>query len=89
MVPEAISIAEGETLVLECDTSNSIPHPDVSWIYPDGQVIPGNRAEVVNIERSQAGDYTCVVMSDENTESSTTVVTVKCKLLEMHYEIGL
>ena len=74
-----MSVREGETLTIECDTSNSSPTPTVSWITAEEEVISGNMVEIENIQRSQAGNYICVATAeDDNTQSSTTVVTVTC-----------
>ena len=84
-MPDAVSVREGETLVLECVASNSNPPPVVRWITAEEVVISGSALEIPNIQRSQAGNYICTVAADDgSTQSSSTVVTVTCKYNEAH-----
>ena len=55
---------EGDTLSLDCDSSNSASGPPVHWLSPDGEMISNDRSLIINnITRYMAGTYTCVVTS--------------------------
>ena len=75
------TLNEGDTLYLNCDTSNSRPRPSVEWFSPEGVMISITRdPEIMNIQRSDAGIYTCVTLSRFGaTMNSTVNVTVQCK----------
>ena len=79
------TLNEGDTLYLDCDTSNSRPCPSVEWFSPEGVNISNNRLLVImNIQRSAAGIYTCVATRSlsKDTINTTVNVTVQC---ECHY----
>ena len=75
------TLNEGDTLYLDCDTSNSRPRPGVEWLSPEGVVLSRHRNfEIMNIQRSAAGIYTCVAISRSGaTMNSTVDVTVLCE----------
>ena len=75
------TLNEGDTLYLDCDTSNSRPRPSVEWLSPDGVTISITRdLGIMNIQRSAAVIYTCVALSRSGaTINSTVNVTVQCK----------
>ena len=73
---------EGDPLYLECDASNSRPRPSVEWFNSEGVNVSNERIlEVMNIQRSAAGIYTCVAIHtfSEATMNSTVNVIVQCK----------
>ena len=76
------TINEGHTLDLDCDASNSIPHASVEWLSPEGINVSNERIlEIMNIQRSAAGIYTCVATYPISgaTMNSTVNVTVQCE----------
>ena len=78
------TLNEGDTLDLDCDTSNSNPRIDLSvkWFSPEGVVVSNERTlEIMNIQGSAAGTYTCVVIRIVTgvAISSTVNVTMHCK----------
>ena len=75
------TLNEGDTLYLDCDTSNSGPRPSVKWLSPKGVMISITRdSEIMKIQRSAAGIYTCVAISRSGaTMNSTVNVTVQCE----------
>ena len=78
------TLNEGDTLQLDCDTSNSRPRPQVRWLSPEGDELSRVRElEVMNIQRSAAGIYTCVaiILSSGATMNSTVNVTVQCECM--------
>ena len=55
---------EGDTLSLDCDSSNTATGPPVHWLSPDGEMISNDRSLIINnITRDMAGTYTCVAAS--------------------------
>jgi hypothetical protein len=55
------TLSKGDTLYLDCDTSNSRPSPRVEWLSPEGVVLSNERIlEMTNIQGSAEGIYTCV-----------------------------
>ena len=81
------TLNEGDTLELDCDTSNSRPHSSVEWFSPEDVMISITRDfEIMNIRRSAAGIYTCVALSRTGTTMNSTVnVTVQCKCYDSMY----
>ena len=51
----------------------------VSWIKPDGQRVNTNVLKLINIKRSEAGEYRCVATNDCGSVSRTTGVEVQCE----------
>ena len=82
------TLNEGDTLYLDCDTSNSRPRPSVEWFSPEGVNISNDRfLESMNIQRSAAGIYTCVTISRSGaTMNSTVNVAVQCECYDSMYE---
>ena len=84
------TLNEGDTLDLDCVTSNSNPRVGLSvkWLSPEGVVVSNERTlEIMNIQGSAAGTYTCVVIRFVTgaTMNSTAVnVTVQCKCQVKH-----
>ena len=56
-----------------------MPTPMVSWMTPDSQRVSGYRLEVTNIDRSQAGEYTCEVSNECGNATETATIDVQCK----------
>ena len=75
------TLNEGDTLDLNCDTSNSRPRPSAEWFSPEGVMISIIRnLQIMNFQRSATGIYTCVALSRSGaTMNSTVTVTVQCK----------
>ena len=79
------TLNEGDTLDLDCDKSNSNPHVGlfVKWFSPEGVVVSTESTlEIMNIQESAAGTYTCVVIrivTGATINSTTVNVTVQCK----------
>ena len=46
---------------------------------PDSQRVSGYRLEVTNIDRSQAGEYTCEVSNECGNATETATIDVQCK----------
>ena len=77
-------VNETDTLALLCDTSQSAPVPSPSWLDPSGtEVSTGASLVIENMDRTQAGLYTCVIMQGLNELSANVTVTVQCKLLHV------
>ncbi len=78
----ATTVNETDALTLSCDHSGSSPPPTISWFAPDGSGIQavGGSITIDDIQRSQSGNYTCVLTStSDDTRSTSVVVTVQCK----------
>ena len=71
-------VIEGDNVTLICNVSG-MPTPMVSWMTPDSQRVSGCRLEVTNIERSQAGEYTCKVSNECGNVTETATIDVQCK----------
>ena len=71
-------VVEGDNVTLICNVSG-IPPPMVSWMTLDSQRVSGYRLEVTNIERSQAGEYTCEVSNECGNVTETATIDVQCK----------
>ena len=76
------TVNEGDTLSLNCDSSNSNRLPPVMWFNQTHDVV-SNTAQLTlpDIMRSQAGNYTCQTSppNPDNSTSSSVDVVVKCK----------
>ena len=51
----------------------------VSWMTPDSQRVSGYKLEVTNINRSQAGEYTCEASNECDNATETATIHVQCK----------
>ena len=72
------NVIEGDNVTLICNVSG-MPTPMVSWMTPDSQRVSGYRLEVTNIDRSQAGEYTCEVSNECGNATETAIIDVQCK----------
>ena len=72
------NVIEGDNVTLICNVSG-MPTPMVSWMTPDSQRVSGYRLEVTNIDRSQAGEYTCEVSNECGNATETATIDVQCK----------
>jgi hypothetical protein len=86
------TLSKGDTLYLDCDTSNSRPSPRVEWLSPEGVVVSYDTTlEIMNIQRSAVGIYTCVATRPLSgaTMNSTVNVTVQfpCETLQSTTDI--
>ena len=71
------TVDEGDTLSLECDSSNSAPLPTVYWLSPDGEMISNSRDLMIsNITRDMAGTYICVAISGNTGATMNATVNV-------------
>lgn len=71
-------VIEGDNVTLICNVSG-MPTPMVSWMTSDSQRVSGYRLEVTNIDRSQAGEYTCEVSNECGNATETATIDVQCK----------
>ena len=81
------ALNEGDSLYLDCDASNSIPHASVEWVGPERvKVSNGWILEIMNIQRSAAGIYTCVATYPISgaTMNSTVNITVQCEYHDIY-----
>ena len=74
-------VTEGDNVTLMCSASG-IPPPMVSWMKPDGQRHSGYMLNVVNINRSQAGEYKCEVSNECGNATETSTIDVQCKFVD-------
>jgi hypothetical protein len=88
------TLSKGDTLYLDCDTSNSNPRVGLSvkWLSPEGVVVSYDTTlEIMNIQRSAVGIYTCVATRPLSgaTMNSTVNVTVQfpCETLQSTTDI--
>ena len=76
------TLNEGDSLYLDCVTSNHRLGITLKWFSPEGVVVSNERTlEIMNIHRSATGIYTCVAthpLSGATTNSAVNV-TVQCK----------
>ena len=83
------TLNEGDTLHLKCDASNSRPLPILKWFSPEGVIIgTAGNLEIMNIQRSAAGIYTCVAtqLQSGDAMNSTVNVTVQCECHDSMFE---
>ena len=76
------TLNEGDTLDLDCDVSTSSPLPSVQWFSPQGDLISNSiDLEIMNIQRSAMGVYTCVAtqLTSGVILNSTVNVVVQCE----------
>ena len=58
------TLNEGDTLDLVCDPFASSPLPSAEWFSPQGDLISNEVGlEIMNIQRSAMGVYTCIITS--------------------------
>ena len=86
VVPSILSIdnevvIEGGNVTLSCNASG-FPAPTVYWVKTSNGV-RFNETELVftNINRSEAGEYTCVASNPCNTSTELAEVDVLCKFI--------
>ena len=75
------TLNEGDTLYLDCDASTLKPRARVKWLSPERVVVSNGRIlEILNIQRSAAGIYTCEATRARILTTNITVnVTVQCE----------
>ena len=74
-----ITVIEGENSTLTCHVSG-IPLPSVSWTeVRTGGRTEGNVRSLINVSRSDAGEYKCEASNFCGNDSKSTFVIVKCK----------
>lgn len=81
-IDKTYTVNESSSLSIYCDTSNSAATyvDDVYWLYPDGRTKGGKKLKIDGIARSDAGLYSCVVVSiDGEKLNATTEIIVQCK----------
>ena len=84
------TLNEGDTLYLDCVTSNHHLGITLRWFSPEGVVVSNERTlEIMNIQRSAAGIYTCVATHplSGGTTNSAVNVTVQCKCQVKHVQV--
>ena len=85
MISGVTTVNEGDTLNLNCDSSNSRPLPPVKWFSPDGESVSNfAQLRIVNISRNLAGNYTCIATNilSGDTMSSSAYITILCECTE-------
>ena len=76
-----ITVIEGENSTLTCHVSGT-PMPSVSWTeVTTGYRTEGNIRVLVNVSRSDAGEYKCEASNFCGNDSKSTFVIVNCKSL--------
>ena len=82
------TLNEGDTLYLDCDASTLKPRATVKWFSPERVVVSnGKILEIMNIQRSAAGIYTCVATRVRILTTNITVnVTVQCECHDSFYK---
>ena len=61
-----------------CNVSG-MPPPMVSWMKPDGQRHSGYMLIVMNINRSEAGEYKCEASNECGNATEIASIDVQCK----------
>ena len=79
------TVNEGDTLNLNCDSSNSRPLPPVKWLSPDEESVSNIvQLRIAYITRTLAGNYTCIAthIISGATMSSSAYITILCECTE-------
>ena len=71
-------VIEGDNVTLMCNVMG-VPTPMVSWMTPHSQCVSGYKLEVTNINRSQAGKYSCEASNECGNATETATIHVQCK----------
>ena len=73
-------------MTLICNVSG-MPPPLVSWFKPNGQSFAGQVLELVNINRIEAGEYTCEASNECGNATEMASIDVQCKhfIFKHHY----
>ena len=78
-----MTVSEGEDVMVTCSNPNTLLLiPSLQWLGPIGNRLPAEfgALRILNITRSQGGEYRCVLRSTRNKTASTTVtITVECE----------
>ncbi|XP_066025219.1 fibroblast growth factor receptor 4-like isoform X2 [Pocillopora verrucosa] len=69
------NVTEGHNVTLMCNVSG-IPLPMVSWMTPDSKHVSGYKLEVININRTQAGEYKCEASNECGNATETANIIV-------------
>ena len=85
---ETQNVPGGHNFTLTCNVSG-MPPLMVSWIKPNGQSVAGKVLELVSINRSEAGEYTCEASNECGNTTEMTSIDVQCKhiIFKRHYHI--
>ena len=75
-----VTVTAGGNVTLSCNVSGT-PSPIVSWIKADGQRTNRRELMLININRSEAGEYRCEASNQCGNASETASINVLCKLL--------
>ena len=61
----------------------------VSWIKPNGQSVAGKVLELMSINKSEAGEYTCEASNECSNATEMASIDVQCKhiIFKHHYHI--
>ena len=79
-------MAEGDTLDLVCDGSNSDPQPTLQWLSPAREKISDSgQLVIINTNRTMTGLYTCVATLPNSTMSLNTTVNVNIGGNHVHF----
>ena len=78
------TLNEGDTLDLVCDPTTSSPLPSAEWFSPQGDLISNSMdLEIMTIQRSAMGAYTCIITQFGATLNITVNVTVLCEYIHV------
>ena len=82
------NVPEGHNFTLTRNVSG-MPPLMVSWSKPNGQGIAGKVLELVSINRSEAGQYTCEASNECGNATEMASIDVQCKhiIFKHHYHI--
>ena len=85
MVSGVTTVNEGDTLELNCDSSNSRPLPPVKWLSPDEESVSiSAQLRIAHIARNLTGNYTCIAthIISGDTMNSSAYITILCECTE-------
>ena len=75
------TVNEGDNLTLMCNVCG-MPPPMVSWMTPNVQRHSGYMLNIVNINRSQAGEYNCEASNECDNATEKATIDVQCKFVD-------
>lgn len=76
------NVIEGDNVEEFCNATAGNPDPTEMWTnVTSGEHIEGNRLNITNINRAQAGDYKCTVNNTCGEASTVMNINVQCENL--------
>ena len=77
-----VKVEEGRNVTKECNVTAGTPPLNVFWKnVKTGQVTTGKLLTIINIRRSQSGEYRCIANNTCGNESTGMFIDVHCKNL--------